>query len=80
MSFLLGGVMMLTCHDCDLKGVRYETWEELRKHRSVAHAELYVDGVPFWMLEQTLPARDYYWIARQIKDKPFLKWAGQYRG
>ena len=71
--------MMLTCHDCDLKGVRYETWGELRKHRSVAHAELYVDGVPFWMLEVVVNEPDYYWIARQTHDKTWLKWANSKR-
>ena len=70
---------MLTCHDCDLKGVRYETWEELRKHRSVAHAELYVEGTPFWMLEVVLSEKDYYWIARQTHDKTWLKWANSKR-
>jgi len=71
--------MMFTCHDCDLKGVRYESWRELKDHRCIAHAEFYVNGVPFWMLEVRLFEADYYWIARQTHDKTWLKWANSKR-
>jgi hypothetical protein len=67
--------MMFTCHDCDLKGIRYGTYEELREHRHVAHTDDFVNGVPFWALEVRLYEQEYYWIARQIQDKAWLKWA-----
>jgi hypothetical protein len=71
--------MMFTCHDCDLKGVRYQDFDALREHRKVAHADDFVDGVPFWMLEVRLYEAEYYWIARQTQDKTWLKWANSKR-
>jgi hypothetical protein len=76
---LLGVGMMFTCHDCDLKGVRYKTYEELREHRHVAHTDDFVNGVPFWALEVRLYEQEYYWIARQTHDKTWLKWANSKR-
>ena len=80
MSNLLGAVLMFTCHQCKPLNLVFATWDDLVLHRSQGHPDDFVEGVPFWMLEDKLFAADYYWIARQIKDKPFLKWAGQHRG
>ena len=77
MSNLLGAVLMFTCHQCKPLNLTFATWDDLVLHRSQGHPLDFVDGTPFWMLEQTLTARDYYWVARQIRDRPFLKWAGQ---
>lgn len=67
--------MMFTCHDCDLKGVRYSDYFALKEHRQRAHTDLYVEGIPFWMLEIRVLEHEYYWIARQTEDKAWLKWA-----
>ena len=76
---MLGVGMMFTCHQCKPLNLQFATWEDLVLHRSQGHPLDFVHGTPFWMLEQTLTARDYYWVARQIRDQPFLKWAGQRR-
>jgi hypothetical protein len=77
---LLGVGMMFTCHRCKPLNLQFATWDEVVLHCAQAHPLDYVNGVPFWMLEQKVTAQDYYWIARQIQDKEFLKWAGQHRG
>jgi hypothetical protein len=71
--------MMFTCHQCKPLDLRFATWDDYVLHNRQGHPLDFVDGVPFWKLEVKLTAQDYYWIARQIQDKPFLKWAGQHR-
>ena len=74
---------MFTCHQCKamkersgkLWWIQYATWTDLVEHRAKHHELDFVNGVPFWMLEDKLFAADYYNIAVTIKDKPFLEWA-----
>ena len=70
---------MFTCHQCKPLNLRFATWDDLVLHRSQGHPWDFVNGVPFWMLEDKLFAADYYNIAVTIRDKAFLKWAKQPR-
>jgi hypothetical protein len=87
MPGMLGGGMMFTCHQCKaikersgkLWWIQYATWTDLVEHRAKHHASDFVNGVPFWMLEDRLFEHEYYWIARQTHDKAWLKWANSRR-
>lgn len=80
---MLGVGMMFTCHQCKamkersgkLWWIQYATWDDLTQHRAKHHALDFVNGLPFWLLEDKLFAADYYNIAVAIKDKAFLEWA-----
>jgi hypothetical protein len=80
MSNLLGAFLMFTCHSCKQAGItmdhQFDTWSDLCEHRNKFHTSDFVDGVPFWMLEVRLYEHDYYWIARQIKDRRWLRERG----
>jgi hypothetical protein len=65
-------MVKLTCHICYDDQV-FHTWHELTDHRDEHHTEWFVGGIPFWMLEIKVPKQDYYWIARQMRDKPWLE-------
>ena len=75
---------MMVCHECkgasrrieDYRVHRFDTWEDLVEHRQEFHPLDFVQGVPFWMLEVKLVRDDYFWVARTIKDKEWLKWIG----
>lgn len=78
---------MFTCHVCRESSKKIETWSvhrfdsmaELRDHRREEHPLDYADGVLFEMAEVKLTRNDYYWIARQIKDRRWLLEASKWR-
>ncbi len=68
------------CHRClkTHETVQYEfdTYEDLRQHRRIAHSEDFADGRPWFMCEIVVMEKDYYWIARQTRDTRWLKARG----
>jgi len=68
--------MMFVCHICKSAAIklphRFEDWEAITAHRAEAHPFDFVHGVPFWMCEVKLLRSDYYWVARQLRDKRWL--------
>ena len=64
---------MFTCHQCKPLNLTFATWDDLVLHRSQGHPLDFVQGVPFWMLEVRLFEPEYYWVARQIRDREWLK-------
>lgn len=73
--------MKFTCHQCREASKhienwtvhRFQTFDELRDHRREHHPLQYADGKMFELCEIKLSRQDYYWIARQIQDKAWLK-------
>ena len=65
------------CHRClkTHETVQYEfdTYEDLRHHRRIAHFEDFANGQPWFMREIVVMEKDYYWIARQIRDVEWLR-------
>lgn len=77
---MLGVGMMFTCHPCKQAGIKlehqFDTWKDLCEHRHEFHTSDFVNGVPFWKLEVRLYEPDYYWVARQTRDRRWMKERG----
>lgn len=75
--------LTMTCHECKNAGIelnhKFATWDDLVEHRAKFHALHYVHGVPFWMAEIQITRDDYFWVARTIQDKAFLRRIGWVR-
>jgi hypothetical protein len=72
----VGLMARLTCHDCGYvfeDGHGPSTQVKLRQHRKTCNPDKWVNGRPFWSLEIKVSKADYYWIARQIRDKQWLE-------
>lgn len=75
---------MFTCHTCKrnkstsgkLWWIQYATWDDYVAHNAQHHPLDFVNGVPFWMLEEKIVRDDYFWVARSIQDKAWLKYIG----
>jgi hypothetical protein len=46
----------MKCHACDYV---LGSWSLLVKHRAAVHPDDYVNGLPFWMLEERLTDKEY---------------------